>query len=211
MGILSIAPSWNQQSFLISGSNLATAHSRRSSARLPTAVAAAKSLHDSSSPPLSKRKHQDEKEEVELFRMGKQVAIAVLAAGVLTLTAAGDASAAKSGGRIGGQSFRSSQPPPSRSSPRINNNNSSSRSRTNIYVNPPPIAPPLGGGYGYGYGSPFYGGGWGWSPFSFFAPAPTVAVGVGGGFDTLALFLFLGAGAAVIRRFLRSFRDRDED
>ncbi|CAN1355328.1 hypothetical protein LINPERPRIM_LOCUS43681 [Linum perenne] len=148
-------------------------------------------------------------QQAVLFRLGgiKQVAVAVLAAGILTLTAGGDASAAKSGGRIGGQSFRSSQPPPSRStSPRINNN-SSSRSRTNIYVNPPPVAPPLVGGYGYGY----YGG-WGWSPFSFFAPPAPVAVGVGfGGFDTLALFLFLGAAAAVFRRFIRSFGDRDND
>ncbi|EEF30299.1 uncharacterized protein LOC8286311 [Ricinus communis] len=127
-----------------------------------------------------------------------KLAIVTLAAGVLTLGSVGDASAAKSGGRVGGQAFRSSAP---RSSPRINNN-----SRTNIYVNPP-VAPPLVGGYGYGYGVPFYGG-WGWSPFSFFAPGPGVAVGIGGGFDTLVLFMFLGAAAAVIRRF---FGSRDED
>ncbi|KDP35385.1 hypothetical protein JCGZ_10369 [Jatropha curcas] len=128
-----------------------------------------------------------------------KLAIVTLAAGVLTLGSVGDASAAKSGGRVGGQAFRSSTP---RSSPRINNS-----SRTNIYVNPP-IAPPLVGGYGYGYGVPFYGG-WGWSPFSFFAPGPSVAIGIGGGFDTLVLFVVIGAIAAVIRKFIGS-RDEDE-
>ncbi|KAK3221315.1 hypothetical protein Dsin_008340 [Dipteronia sinensis] len=131
-----------------------------------------------------------------------KLAIVTLAAGVLTLGSIGDASAAKSGGRVGGQAFRSPAP---RSAPRINNN-----SRTNIYINPP-VAPPLVGGYryGYGYGAPFYGG-WGWSPFSFFAPGPSVAVGIGGGFELLALFMFLGAAAAVVRKFNGS-RDDDED
>ncbi|XP_061361619.1 uncharacterized protein LOC133305416 [Gastrolobium bilobum] len=129
-----------------------------------------------------------------------KLAIVALAAGVLTLGSVHDASAAKTGGRVGGQAFRSSAP---RSSPRINNN-----SRTNIYVNPP-VAPPLVGGYGYGFGGPFYGG-WGWSPFSFFAPGPSVAIGIGGGFDTIVLFLFLGAAAAVVRRFFGS-RNEDDD
>lgn len=120
-----------------------------------------------------------------------------MAAGVLTLGSVGDASAAKSGGRVGGQAFRSSAP--RASSPRVN-------SRTNIYVNPP-IAPPLVGGYGYGFGVPFYGG---WSPFSFYAPGPGVAVGVGGGFDLLVLFMVFGAVAAVIRR-IRGPRDEDDD
>ncbi|KAJ9158544.1 hypothetical protein P3X46_024115 [Hevea brasiliensis] len=145
---------------------------------------------------LSKDDHNDScrtKSENELAKL----AIVTLAAGVLALGSVGVASAAKSGGRVGGQAFRSSAP---RSSPRINSN-----SRTNIYVNPP-LAPPLVGGYGYGFGVPFYGG-WGWSPFSFFAPGPSVAI-VGGGFETLALFMFLGAVAAVIKRFLGT---RDED
>lgn len=54
-------------------------------------------------------------------KLGKLAMIAV-AAGVLTFGSVHDASAAKTGGRIGGQSFRSSAPRPS--SPRINNNNS---------------------------------------------------------------------------------------
>ncbi|KAK7849077.1 hypothetical protein CFP56_003782 [Quercus suber] len=103
--------------------------------------------------------------------------------------------------RVGGQAFRSAAPRPP---PRVNNN-----SRTNIYINPP-VAPPLVGGYGYGYGVPFFGG-WGWSPFSFFAPGPSVAVGIGGGFDVLALFLFLGAVAAVVRRFVGSRFEDDDD
>ncbi|KAF7838021.1 Transmembrane protein [Senna tora] len=126
-----------------------------------------------------------------------KLALVAVAAGVLTLGSVDDASAAKTGGRVGGQAFRSSAP---RSSPRINSN-----SRTNIYVNPP-VAPPLVGGYGYGYGY----GGWGFSPFSFFAPGPSVAIGIGGGFDTIVLFMFLGAAAAVVRRFFRS-RDEDDD
>ncbi|XP_019454473.1 PREDICTED: uncharacterized protein LOC109355730 [Lupinus angustifolius] len=127
-----------------------------------------------------------------------KLAMVALAAGVLTLGSVDDAFAAKTGGRIGGQSFRSSAP---RSSPRINNN-----SRTNIYINPQ-VAPPLVGGYGYGV--PFYGG-WGWSPFSFFAPGPSAAVGIGGGFDTIVLFMFLGAAAAVVRKFFGS-RNEDDD
>ncbi|CAJ2649790.1 unnamed protein product [Trifolium pratense] len=143
----------------------------------------------------------------EKNKLGKLAMIAV-AAGVLTFGSISvnvdDALAAKTGGRIGGQSFRSSAPRPS--SPRINNNNNS---RTNIYINPR-VAPPLGGGYGYG-GVPYYGGGWGWSPFSFFAPGPSVAVGVGGGFDTILLFMFFGAAAAVVRRFFGSRNVEDDD
>ncbi|BAT76754.1 uncharacterized protein LOC124825723 [Vigna umbellata] len=135
------------------------------------------------------------KNENELAKL----ALVALAAGVLTLGSVQDASAAKTGGRIGGQAFKSSAP---RSSPRINN------SRTNIYINPG-VAPPLVGGYGYGYGVPY--GGWGWSPFSFFAPGPSVAVGIGGGFDTLLLFMFLGAAAAVVRRFFGSRNEEDDD
>ncbi|KAH7544682.1 uncharacterized protein LOC107403653 [Ziziphus jujuba] len=129
-----------------------------------------------------------------------KLAMVTLAAGVLTLGSVHDASAAKSGGRVGGQAFRSSAP---RSAPRANNN-----SRTNIYINPP-VAPPLVGGYGYGFGVPFYGG-WGWSPFSFFTPGPSVAVGIGGGFETFLLFVFLGALAAVVRRFVGP-REEDDD
>ncbi|OIT35760.1 PREDICTED: uncharacterized protein LOC109242941 [Nicotiana attenuata] len=163
------------------------------------------------SPPLSSTrknstkilcKHTpDEEPQDSFFRKSEnkwgKLALVAVAAGVLTMGSVDPASAAKTGGRVGGQAFRSSAP--RSSSPRINN------SRTNIYVNPP-VAPPLVGGYGYGV--PFYGG-WGWSPFSFFAPGPGVAVGVGGGFDTLVLFLVLGAVASVIRRVLRS-RDEDE-
>ncbi|XP_068648976.1 FLUCTUATING-LIGHT-ACCLIMATION protein 1, chloroplastic [Aristolochia californica] len=127
-----------------------------------------------------------------------KIALVTLATGVLTMGFVHDAMAAKSGGRVGGQAFRSAAPRPS--SPRINN------SRTNIYINPP-VAPPLIGGYGFG--SPFYGG-WGWSPFSFFVPGPSVAVGVGGGFDFFALFLVLGVVATVVRSF-RGSRDDDDD
>ncbi|XP_019197895.1 PREDICTED: uncharacterized protein LOC109191705 [Ipomoea nil] len=130
-----------------------------------------------------------------------KLALVALAAGVLTLGSVDPASAAKTGGRVGGQAFRSSAP--RASGPRINN------SRTNVYINPR-VAPPLVGGYGYGIGVPYYGG-WGWTPFSFFAPGPGVAVGVGGGFDTLVLFMLFGAAAAVVRRFLGSRDEEDDD
>ncbi|GKV00434.1 hypothetical protein SLEP1_g13120 [Rubroshorea leprosula] len=124
-----------------------------------------------------------------------KLAIVTLAAGVLTVVSVGDAYAAKTGGRVGGQAFRSSAP---RSFPRIDNN-----SRNNVFINPP-VAPPLVGGYGYGYGVPFYGGGWGWSPYSSFTPGPSIAIGVGGGLEVLVLLMFLGAIAAVVRRLLGS-------
>ncbi|XP_057978928.1 uncharacterized protein LOC131165287 [Malania oleifera] len=130
-----------------------------------------------------------------------KLAIVALAAGVLTLGSVHEASAAKTGGRIGGQAFRSSAP---RSySPRIDN------SRRNVYINPP-LAPPLSGGYGYGFGVPFYGG-WGWSPFSLVAPAPSVAIGFGGGFEVLSFILFLGAIVAVVKRFVGLRTEDDED
>ncbi|KAF8658837.1 hypothetical protein HU200_059330 [Digitaria exilis] len=132
-------------------------------------------------------------------KLGK-LAMVALAAGVLALGPVDGAMAAKSGGRVGGQAFRSAPRP---SGPRINNN------RTNIYINPP-VAPPLGG-YGYGGYSPFFGGGWGWSPFTFFAPGPSVAVGVGGGFDTLVLFMVLGVVVGAVRRFLNRNNDDDFD
>ncbi|XP_010483246.1 PREDICTED: uncharacterized protein LOC104761812 [Camelina sativa] len=146
-----------------------------------------------------KSPHHDEDETGSSRKNENQLAklaIATLAVGVLALGNVGDAFAAKSGGRVGGQAFRSSAPRPP---PRINN-----RSRTNIYVNPQ-VAPPLVGGYGYGYG------GYGWSPFSFFAPGPAVAVGAGGGgFDLLLLFMFFGAASAVARNFFRSRNDEDD-
>ncbi|XP_076955849.1 uncharacterized protein LOC143630829 [Bidens hawaiensis] len=142
--------------------------------------------------------HKDSSSVNENSHLAK-LALVAMAAGVLTFGSIDPAFAAKSGGRVGGQAFRSAPNSAPRSlSPRINN------SRTNIYINPP-VAPPLIGGYGYGYG------GWGWSPFSFYAPGPSVAVGVGGGFDTLVLFMLLGAAAAVVRRFFRSRNDYDDE
>ncbi|XP_021724957.1 uncharacterized protein LOC110692267 [Chenopodium quinoa] len=148
-------------------------------------------------PPNDHHNQTDSSRKIE--KQLAKLAIVTLAAGVLSVGSVGDAFAAKSGGRVGGQAFRSSAP--RASSPRVN-------SRTNIYVNPP-VAPPLVGGYGFGPGIPFYGG-WGWSPFSFFAPGPSVAVGIGGGFDLLVLFMVFGAVSAVVRRLLRP-REEDDD
>ncbi|XP_010914199.1 uncharacterized protein [Elaeis guineensis] len=154
-------------------------------------------------PPLLSFRSSMEKESGSSSGRGEtklaKLAIVTLAAGVLTLGSVHDAMAAKSGGRVGGQAFRSAAP--RSSGPRINN------SRTNVFINPP-LAPPLIGGYGYGV--PFYGG-WGWSPFTFFAPGPSVAVGIGGGFDVFAAFIVLGVIAAVIRRFTGRGEDDEDD
>ncbi|KAI4376236.1 hypothetical protein MLD38_014021 [Melastoma candidum] len=183
---MSVASS--QQSFLL---NVFTSSNPRPITKpfCPVRTISCKHPSDDSQYPLRKNENQVAK-----------LAIVALAAGVLTLGSVGEALAAKSGGRVGGQAFRPSAP--RSSGPRINN------SRTNVYINPP-VAPPLVGGYGYGYGVPFYGG-WGWSPFSFFAPGPSVAVGIGGGFETLFFFMFLGAVAAVVRKFVGS-RDEEDD
>ncbi|CAI8611133.1 unnamed protein product [Vicia faba] len=190
----------SQQSFFIPTPTLVNSNFRNSRKTLVIHCSCPQPQHNNqeeqqSPTPLSNRKKNENK-------LGKLAMIAV-AAGVLTFGSVHDASAAKTGGRIGGQSFKSAAP--RNSAPRINNNNS----RTNIYVNPR-VAPPLVGGYGYG-GMPYYGGGYGWSPFSFFAPGPSVAVGVGGGFDSILLFMLLGAGAAVVRRFFGSRRNVDDD
>ncbi|KAH9296979.1 hypothetical protein KI387_028661, partial [Taxus chinensis] len=128
-----------------------------------------------------------------------KMAVAALAAGVLIIGSTGDAMAAKSGGRVGGQAFRSSRPPssaPRSSGPRINN------SRANVFINPP-VAPPIFGGYGFG--TPFFGG-WGWSPFSFFAPGPSVAIGFGGGLEFFGLLLVL----AFVGNTIRNLFNRDD-
>ncbi|KAJ9162811.1 hypothetical protein P3X46_022555 [Hevea brasiliensis] len=101
---MSIAPS--QQSFLI---NSLTPLTQKPKTRLAISTISCRHLQDD---------HNDScrtKSENQLAKL----AIVTLAAGVLTLGSVGDASAAKSGGRVGGQAFRSSAP---RSSPRINNN-----------------------------------------------------------------------------------------
>ncbi|GJY52579.1 hypothetical protein Tco_0443426 [Tanacetum coccineum] len=183
----------SHQSFFIN-TLISTPHKSNKIPRKPITISC--STHKSSS--------QNQKDSLRILVKNEnnqlaKLALVTLAAGVLTVGSIDPAFAAKSGGRVGGQAFRSApKSAPRSSSPRINN------SRTNIYINPP-VAPPLYGGYGYGYG------GWGWSPFSFFAPGPSVAVGVGGGFDTLVLFMLLGAGAAVVRRFFRSRNDYDDE
>lgn len=173
-----------QQSFLTNA--LITTHRPRTKIVTSVKVISCTNRHDD-------QKYSSRKNDNQLAKL----AVVTLAAGVLTLGSVGDAVAAKSGGRVGGQAFR---PPAPRSAPR-----SYSNSRTNIYINPP-VAPPLVGGYGYGS----YYGGWGWSPFSFFVPGPSVAIGLGGGFDLLALFLFLGAAAAVVRKFFGSREDEED-
>ncbi|PWA49911.1 hypothetical protein CTI12_AA478960 [Artemisia annua] len=181
----------SHQSFFIN-TLISTPHKSNKIPRKPITISC--STHKDSS--------QNKKESLRVNNENNQLAklaLVTLAAGVLTLGAIDPAFAAKSGGRVGGQAFRSApKSAPRSSSPRVNN------SRTNIYINPP-VAPPLYGGYGYGYG------GWGWSPFSFFAPGPSVAVGVGGGFDTLVLFMLFGAATAVVRRFFGSRNDYDDE
>ncbi|KAH9653856.1 hypothetical protein KPL70_027537 [Citrus sinensis] len=201
---MSIAAS--QQSFLTNA--LVTTHKPRTKIVTSVKVISCTNRQDD-------QKYSSRKNDNQLAKL----AVVTLAAGVLTLGSVGDAVAAKSGGRVGGQAFRPSAP---RSAPRSYSNSRKPavslktivnteaklkdfREWTNIYINPP-VAPPLVGGYGYGS----YYGGWGWSPFSFFVPGPSVAIGLGGGFDLLALFLFLGAAAAVVRKFFGSREDEED-
>lgn len=100
--------------------------------------------------------------------------------GAALLTAPGDAFAARSGGRSGGSSFRSS---PSASSSRLRAG-SYTGTRSRSYSPPVVIGSPFGyGGYGMGYGM-----GFGFSPFSFIPINPTV--------------LFLGFGAYALYNVL---------
>ncbi|MCO5596724.1 hypothetical protein L7F22_050792 [Adiantum nelumboides] len=157
-------------------------------------------LSNGSSSHASKPVHMLEQAHKHLVKL----ALAAAVAGLVGISPTGDALAAKSGGRVGGQAFRSA-PPPS-SGPRVSGPRVDSR-RTNIYVNPPSYrAPPLFGGYG----SPYYGG-WGWSPFSFFAPGPSVAVGVGGGFNFFTFLIFMSIFIGVLNFFRRKSNDDSDD
>eukprot|EP00249_Psilotum_nudum_P000855 c13006_g1_i1 orf=134-775(+) len=127
-----------------------------------------------------------------------KTAFAIFTAGILIMSPVDLAFAGKSGGRVGGQTFRSAPVQPPRAAPRINNSG-----RANIFINPPPlVAPPLYGGYG----APFFGG-WGWSPFSFFVPGPSIAIGVGGGFEFILFLFFIGMVGSIIN----FFRQKDND
>ncbi|CAA2972246.1 Hypothetical predicted protein [Olea europaea subsp. europaea] len=144
----------------------------------------------------SKHSQEDFSSENEFAKL----ALVTLAAGVLTLGSIDPASAAKTGGRVGGQPFLSSAP--RSSGPRINN------SRSNVYINP--TVAPLVGGFGYGFGMPFSGG-CSCSPFPFSAPGPIVAVGIGSRFELFAFFLFLRGVSAVVSRIRGSRSDDDEE
>eukprot|EP00897_Mesotaenium_endlicherianum_P005606 jgi/Mesen1/5073/ME000252S04185 len=124
--------------------------------------------------------------------------VSLAAAGAVLLAPAGDALAAKGGGRVGGSAFRSA--PSQESAPRVNN------SRTNIYVAPGAAPPIYGGGYGGYYGAPAYGG-YGWSPFSSFSYGPSIVVG-GGGFLSFIFFIFI---AGFVLNAIRGFFNRDDE
>ncbi|KAG0471998.1 hypothetical protein HPP92_016544 [Vanilla planifolia] len=70
-----------------------------------------------SPPPFRASASTNKKEDTVFHFPVEKLAVVCVAAGVLILGAVGDAEAAKSGGRIGGQAFRSSAPRPS--GPRI--------------------------------------------------------------------------------------------
>jgi uncharacterized membrane protein len=98
-----------------------------------------------------------------------------------------DADAARSSGRVGGSSFRSSGGGRSYSAPRA----SAPRASANVYV-----APPLGG---YGYGGYGYAGGMAMAPSVFIGPS------FGFGFGTLFSGLFQLTIVAIVLNTLLSF------
>ncbi|XP_052181685.1 uncharacterized protein LOC127794547 isoform X2 [Diospyros lotus] len=108
-----------QQSFLANAlsSTLKPTNKNRNKLVIPLNDRPISSVYQSDDPKDSSRKNENQL---------AKLAIVTLAAGVLTLGSVDPASAAKTGGRVGGQAFRSSAP--QSSLPRINN------SRVNIVL-----------------------------------------------------------------------------
>ncbi|KAK9213374.1 hypothetical protein WN943_002761 [Citrus x changshan-huyou] len=123
---MSIAAS--QQSFLINA--LITTHKPRTKIVTSVKVISCTNRQDD-------QKYSSRKNDNQLAKL----AVVTLAAGVLTLGSVGDAAAAKSGGRVGGQAFRPSAP---RSAPRSYSN---SRTRVNIWIFKQNIQPPKALGF----------------------------------------------------------------
>ncbi|XP_061353063.1 uncharacterized protein LOC133297857 [Gastrolobium bilobum] len=121
--------------------------------------------------------------------------------GKLAMFGLDDASTGRTGGRVGGQFFRSPATP---AGPKSKN---SRRTENNVES---PKQHLLVGGYGCGIGVPIFGS-WGCTPFSFFGPGPTVAECIGEtGIKTILLFILIGFAAAVIRKYFMS-REEDDD
>lgn len=138
-----------------------------------------------------------------VVKVAKQPVVVAALVAVLMTSFSGDALAATSGGRIGGNNFSSSR----------SQSSSGGSSYSGSY----------GGSYGGSYSAPgivysapyaapytSYYSGWspfGWSPFSFFAPSVGIGFGLGGGsiftfllFGILALFLVQTVGSAIAGR-----------
>ncbi|BDA42144.1 hypothetical protein COCOBI_03-0290 [Coccomyxa sp. Obi] len=139
---------------------------------------------------------QDKPEQEGQWSLAPKLAAAALAASLLfSAVAPEDALAARSGGRVGGSSFRSSAP---RSAPSVPRSSGPSVRNYNYYS-----APPLVGGYGYGgYG---YGGG-----LSIF-PATPIFFG-GGGLFNILIFMFVASTIlGVVRNLFNRRRDDEFD
>lgn len=93
------------------------------------------------------RPDSEDKPQTMPQRMALPLVVAIAGAMLAGAAMPDDAMAARSGGRMGGSSFRSARPAPSRGAP------ARSGATYNTYV-----APPVYGGYGYGYGGgmPFF-------------------------------------------------------
>jgi uncharacterized membrane protein len=115
----------------------------------------------------------------------QRLAIAGLAALLLAGAAPEEALAARSGGRMGGGSFRSMP----RSMPRASAG--PSVRNYNTYIAPPLVSP-------YGFGVPFFGGGVMVSPF-----------GIGGIFNILFIMFAFNVVLSVARNFIEADKDKD--
>ncbi|CAL8468171.1 g7710 [Coccomyxa elongata] len=150
----------------------------------------------------SAQKHDKPEQEGQWSLAPKLAAAALAASLLLSAVAPEDALAARSGGRVGGSSFRSSAPSAPRSAPSAPRSSGPSVRNYNYYS-----APPLVGGYGgYGYGGYGYGGG-GLSIF----PAAPIFFG-GGGLFNILIFMFVASTIlGVVRNLFNRRRDDEFD
>lgn len=119
----------------------------------------------------------------------QKLAIAGLVALLLAGATPEEALAARSGGRMGGGSFRSMPRSMPRSAPRASAG--PSVRNYNTYIAPPLVSP-------YGYGVPFFGGGVMVSPF-----------GIGGIFNILFIMFAFNVVLSVARNFIEADKDKD--
>lgn len=148
----------------------------------------------------SAQRPQLDQAESAVRRFAMPLTAAVAAALIISAGAPDEALAARSGGRVGGSSFRSARPAPAPRAPSGGGGQSGPTIRNYNYHSYSP--PPLYGGYGPGYG---YGGGGITLMPSFGVPL----IG-GGSFFTIAIGLFALSAVLSVARSLSNRGRRDD-